>query len=257
MFESEAKIKSTNPNFRNVPVNYLPEICEQALILRSLEIHGNLEDSEECTIDLDLLNTHKCSVSENNLEERRRKLAEVNTNIAVRLKEDLRIQAEMKLKKEEEKKRAEEEKQREIERLAQLEQFKQKKPKKSFHEIAPSVNSISNYNDHENFEEEGEGEGEGEEEEDQEFQSEYTEQIEESHPHITEIDLPENLTVIEEYSDGFSTYFLLQDKAEDLIRGYIVGEISNDSFNPLFILPNSLILKDKNINIELQLSVQF
>lgn len=242
VFESEAKILPTDPNFRSVPVNYLSQICEQSLLLRSLEIHQGLKDAEECTVDLDLLNPHKCVVSQRRLSERRKRLAEINANVAVRLKEDLRIQAEEKVRKEEEKKREEEEQKRVAERLAQLQQFQT-------HEPAPqSVASfISNYDDHKVIEEDETG---GEE------IHEVNGDVEKEESEVKEIQLPENMKVVQRYNDGFDNYFLLEDRLEGKLRGYVVSEVSHEGLKPLFILPRSLIAKYEDLGVEVQLSVK-
>lgn len=169
----------------------------------------------------------------------------------MKLKDDLRIQAEEKARKEEEKKKEEEERKREIERLAQLQQFK------VHHNPAPSVASmISNYDDHKNIDEE-ENEAESSQEEDSQDgdEEQEIEDEEEMKALTNEFNLPKSLTVVEKYNDGFNSYFLMEDRVDGNLKGYLVSEISQESLNPVFILPESFIHRSDNLKVEVQLSV--
>jgi LisH len=94
LFEKEASVNILGDISKKILPNYLPKLCEQALILRSLEIHQDLDESLNCTAELNLIDLHVCSITEKNLAERRQLLARINEQAAIQLKSDLKVQEE-------------------------------------------------------------------------------------------------------------------------------------------------------------------
>lgn len=275
LFEHEANIKILGSISKTIQPNALPKICEQALILRSLEIHEDLEESMKCTEEIDLLHKHSCQITKKHLKERRAMLAKVNEQAAVQLKNDLRIQEEARKRE-----------------LQELENMRKQN--------VPQSNNRERFNDVQLGQEENELSDMGiEGESDSNFSEQSTPQekpkkkrgrppknkgkskseaqkkiskfnednldtieeakVQEFSPEanldIFTLTYPDSYTPLQTYRNGNHCFILFKDVQDNKVQGYIVSEISSDgkTLTPVFVLPAGILSSDPSIKVEIQL----
>ena len=189
----------------------------------------------------------------------------------MQLKEDLRIQAEAKKREQEEAKRREEERRRaaEIETLATniipeektdsrdgLEEEEEDENQLDGEEAEESLPVVTN----------GAITEEDLEEDNEEFvvdgEEEVHIQTRVGDFEITDLDLPANLKVFDQYYNGFNNFLLLKDVSGEggAVKGYIVNEVtkkgSRPTLNTLFILPASFISSSADSEVKVSLKVK-
>jgi len=227
LFEKEASIDVLAPECKSIMPKALPHLCEKALILKSLELHGELADSKECQADLDLVHTHSCSITEKKEDDRRRILEEINERAAVILKEDtILIPAQPKLKKKETSMQAS---------ASRAEQQQTPKPKSKVSKIPSSKPATD-------------------------ADKEPVSQIAERDPAVLldnvktdRIKLPDNMVLQDSFSDGLGEYVLLKHSPEGTAKGFLVAEIEEVGIKPLFLLPQKIISTDGQDEVKLYL----
>ena len=240
LFEREAKIDILNPESKKIPVQYLATLCEQALILRSLELHGDLNEAEACSTDLDMLSEHVCQITQKKADLRKENLKNVNERAAVILQQDKAFLNQQKSSS--------------IKKKPVFLQSEQQYPQTQKKEKSGKEKTISAFK-------EGTPLREIEEEADSDFSAQEN-TISDSEPSgpldkvkITKLSLPKHFTLVNTFFDGDSSYVLLKHTNNGSVKGYVVSKVQKKELIPVFVLPEQFLQLDGGAVVRLHLSV--
>ena len=250
LFEREAKIDILNPESKKIPVQYLPTLCEQALILKSLELHGDLKEAEECSKDLDMLNEHVCQITQKRADLRKENLKKVDERAAVILQQDkafLNQSKSVSIKK----KPAflQSEKQfPQTQKKEKSDNFKTIKTISAFKETTTQLNEIEEEDD--------------DDDEESDFSAQENTGDSESESvgpldkiKILNLTLPKNFSLVSTFYDGESSYILLKHTENDSVKGYVVSKVQKKELIPVFVLPEQFLQLEGGAVVRLHLRV--
>ena len=225
--ESNIDILAQESKLKSIPVNYLYNLLERALIFQTIETHSNLEETQFCDVDTELIKPHTCNIVEKNLKEMKASIEDLNLEVAKTLKAQLEADVKGIHKK--------------VENLGAVpEQIPT-----SINSTIPKVNvnpSPSPFTSNAN-----------------------KKNASKSKPQFPlkreELILPKNHQLLETFSDGVEEYYLLKTDTKEVEEGYYqVSKYRNKKFRTLFILPLTYLNKFMNKsedNIKIRLSVNY